>query len=102
MMLAFYLFQAVAHCIEEILISLQYGAVGFKGDNGLRLTDCINLTGIVCRPVLGSRNVRGVFHHFEGLAVHVHNRVVACLDPNILAAFANALVLTTEELSCLE
>ena len=46
----------------------------------------------VQRLLLG-RNVGGVLDHFEGLAVLVHDRVVGSLNPDLLAALAQALVL---------
>ena len=39
------------------------------------------------------RDVGGILDHFEGLAIEIHDRVVGCLNPDLLAALADALVL---------
>ena len=59
----------------------------------LRLADSLDLTLELRVPQLLFGDVGGVLDHLEGIPVEIQDRVVGRLDPDLLAALADALVL---------
>jgi hypothetical protein len=94
--------QGVPHHVEEIPVGGQDGAVEFELDDGLRTVDGVHLAIQVGKlhPLL--RHVGRELDDLVGLAVGVEDRVVRRLDPHLLAALAEALVLRRLELAAVE
>ena len=90
--LTFDLFQTITEHVEEIVVRIQHAAREIETDHRLRLADSIDLAleVSVAAHLLG--DVGGVFHHLERAAALVENRVVARLDPDLAAIFANPLI----------
>ena len=91
-MLALDFVQAIAQHRQEIFVGRDDRTIEFELNHRLRFTDRIDLSGKI--GILQRRfgDVGGEFHDLEGLAVVIENRVVGCLNPDLLAALADALV----------
>ena len=93
MVLALDLVERIAHRAEEILVGGDDRAVHVELDHGLRPADRRDLAGVFHALDLLRGDVGGELDDLERLAVGVEDRVVGRLDPDFLAALAEALVL---------
>jgi hypothetical protein len=84
--------QAIAERVEKRLVGGDDGAVGVEVDHGLRLVDRLDLAIRIDRQHLLRRDVGRELDHLVGFAA-AHQRIVRGLDPDRLAALADALVL---------
>ena len=91
-MLALDLVQPVAERREEIVVGGDDRAVQVEFDDGLGLADGGDLALVIGVLQLGGGDVRGELDDFERLAVEVEDGVVGGLNPDFLAALADALV----------
>ena len=91
-MLALDLVQRVAQRIQEILVGGDDGAVEVEFDDGLGLADGVDLALVVRFLQLLAVMSVAILHHLERPAVAVEDRVVGRLNPDLLAALADALV----------
>ena len=93
-MLALDLGQRVAQRIEEVVVGVEDLAVQRELDHRLGLVDGVDLAGEVGVADHLAGDVGRVFHHLEGLAGLIENRIVARLDPDLAPPLADALVLS--------
>ena len=92
-------FQRVTKRGEEVIVRGQDLAIQPEFDDRLCLADRRELTLEVGRGHLLFSDVGGIFHHLERLAAQIENRIVASLDPNLAATFADPLILPGIELA---
>ena len=102
MVLALDLVQPVAERLEEVVIGGDDRAVQVELDHRLGLADGGDLALEIGVLQLGGGDIRGELDDLERLAVEVEDRVVGGLDPDFLAALADALVLRGLELAVVE
>ena len=91
-MLALDLVGHIAERAQEVVVGLDDRAVHAKLDDRLRLADGGDLPGIVGVVDFLRGDVGGVLDDLERLAVQIEDRVVGSLNPDFLAAFADAAV----------
>ena len=91
-MLALDFVQGIAQCSEEVVVGRDDGSVHIELDHCLRLADSRNLSLVVGIEQLLLRYVGSVLYDLEGFAVEVEDRVVGGLNPDFLAALADAFV----------
>ena len=92
-MLALHFGQRIPHGAEKILVRGDDGAVHVELDHGLGAIDRSDLAGGFHAQDLLRGNVGGELDHLEGFALGIQDRIVRCLDPDLLAALGDALVL---------
>ena len=89
---AFDLLQRVAKGLQKVIVGGEDRAVHLEFDHGLRFADGRDLARVVSVEKLLRGHVGGKLDHLEGLAAWIENRVVGGLNPDFLAALADALV----------
>jgi hypothetical protein len=94
--------ERVAQSLEKILVGGDDGAVHVELDHGLGAADRDDLSGVFHVSNFLRCDVGGEFDDTERLAVLVEDRVVRRLDPDLLAALADALVFRRLELAGIE
>ena len=91
-MFVFYFIQGVTHCVQEVIIRPLDNTVHIEFNDRLRFPDGVNLPFKVGIFQFLFSDQRGVFNDFENLSVHIDNRVVRCLNPDLVAAFGNPFI----------
>ena len=89
---SFDLIQRVTQGLQKIVVRGKDRAVHLEFDNRLRFADGCDLAHIVCVLQLLHGHVSRKLDHLEGFSVGIQNRVIGSLNPDLLAAFADALV----------
>ena len=98
-MLAFDFLQPVAQRLQEVLVGGDDRAVQVELDDRLGLADGGDLALVIRVLQLGGGDIGGELDDLERLAVEVEDRVVGGLNPDLLAALADALVFRGLELA---
>ena len=93
MVLALDFTEGIAEDIEKVLVGIEDSAIEVELDDPHGLADGGQLPFEIRRAELLLSDIGGVFHHLERLAVHVQDGIIGGLDPDFLAALADALVL---------
>ena len=87
-------FKCIADGIQKILIGVDNSAVQIKLDYCLHSVNCVYACLSVC-IVLGTLgDIGGKFNDFVRVTCVVKNGVVRCIDPDFVALFCEAFVLT--------
>ena len=92
-MLAADLVHRVAGGRQEVFVRGQDPAVERELDHRLRLADRRKLPVIIGVLQFLAGDVGGIFHHLEWLSVHIEDRVVARLQPDLAAALGGPPIL---------
>ncbi len=98
MVFALDLAQRISEGGQEILVGGQDVAGRRELDNRLRPRQSLDLAGIFCNFQLLGGDVGGDLDNLDRLAT-AHDRVIGRLDPDFLAALADALILLLVEVA---
>ncbi len=98
-MLAPHVTERVSERLEEIVVRSQDTARKIELDNRLGFRDRRELAGAIGRGELLRGDVGRILDDFERLSVHVENRIVGCLNPDLPATLSDPLEFGRFELS---